>query len=142
MARVELPPKTEELIDDDKYPTLPWISFFDGVASGDTGTVWTPTFVGLTETGPAIKTGVYYRLNSNLAFFRITITPVTDTSATNGVTYCNNFPLSITSAGVAVSCSSFTAAVAGITTADNRIYTGTWAAITSPITIVGLMEVS
>lgn len=142
MATAKLPPQTEELIDDNKFPTLAWVSFFDGLASGDTGTTWTPTFVGLTETGTATKTGVYYRITNKLAYFRILITPATDTSATAGVTYCNNFPLTITSAGASVTCSSFTAGVAGITSADKRIYTATWSAITSPITIIGLMEVS
>jgi hypothetical protein len=142
MARVQLPPKTEELVDENKFPTLTWISFFDGLASGDTGTVWVPTFVDLTETGAATKTGVYFRLTSTLVYFRITITPATNTSAVAGTTYCSNFPLTITSAGVAVSLSSFTAAVAGITASNKRIYTGTWTAITSPVTMVGLMEVS
>jgi len=142
MALVRLPPQTEEVVDENKFPTLSWLAFFDGLSNGDTGTIWTPTFVGLTETGTATKTGVYYRISSKLAYFRILITPATDTSAVAGTTYCNNFPLTIASAGASVTCSSFTAAVAGITPSDKRIYTATWTAITSPITIVGLMEVS
>jgi hypothetical protein len=142
MARVQLPPKTEPLIDEDKYPTLTWVSFFDGVATGDTGTVWTPTFVGLTEVGTAVKTGIYYRLNSKLAYFRITITPATSTTAVAGTTYCNNFPLTITSDGMATTCSSFTAATAGVTASDRRIYTTAWVAIPTPIIITGTIEVN
>jgi len=142
MARVELPPKTEPLIDEDKFPTLNWVSFFDGLATGDTGTVWTPTFVGLTEVGAATRTGIYYRLNSKLAYFRIKITPATSTSAVAGTTYCNNFPLTITSDGASISCSGTTAATAGITASDKRIYTATWTAITTPVVITGTIEVN
>jgi hypothetical protein len=142
MARVQLPPKTEELIDEDKYPTLSWISFFDGVATGDTGTIWTPTFVGLTEVGAAVKTGIYFRLTSKLAYFRIKITPATSTTAVAGTTYCDNFPLSITSDGASLTCSSFTAASAGVTASDKRIYTAAWAAIVTPVTITGTIEVN
>jgi len=141
MARVQLPPQTEELIDEDKFPTLNWLSFFDGLASGDTGTAWSPNFVGLTEVGTATKSGIYYRLSTKLAFFRIVITPTTSTSAVAGTTYCDNFPLNISAASASFTCSSFTAATAGITSADKRIYTASWTAITSPITIVGLIEV-
>lgn len=142
MARALLPPKTETLIDDDRFATLNWLAFFEDLAVGDTGTAWTPTFVGLTETGgTATKTGRYWRLSNNLAYFRIVITPVTSTSAVNGTTYCDNFPLTISAAGANVTISGFTASVAGTTAADKRIYTATWTAITSPITIVGLLEV-
>jgi hypothetical protein len=137
-----LPPKTEPLVDDDKFTTLNWLAFFDTLANGDTGTAWTPTFVGLTETGgTATKTGRYFRISKTLAYFRIVITPVTDTSAVAGTTYCDNFPLLISQAGVCVTLSSFTAAVSGVTAADKRIYTAAWTTITSPITLVGLLEV-
>ena len=142
MSRILLPPKTEPLIDDDKFTTLNWLSFFDGLANGDTGTTWTPTFIGLTETGTATKTGVYYRLTNKLAYFRIVITPATDTTAVLGTTYCNNFPLNITAQGMVNTISSFTAATSGATSADKRIYTAAWAAITTPITITGMLEVS
>ena len=142
MSRALLPPKTEPLIDDNKFPTLNWLAFFDGLATGDTGTAWTPTFTGLTETGTATKTGVFYRLTNKLAYFRIVITPATDTTAVAGTTYCNNFPLNISAAGLVGTVSGFTAAVSGATSADKRIYTAAWAAITTPVTIIGLLEVS
>lgn len=136
-----LPPKTEPLTDDDKFTTLNWLAFFDTLANGDTGTAWTPTFVGLTETGTATKTGRYFRISKTLAYFRIVITPATDTTAVNGTTYCDNFPLLISQAGVCVTLSGFTAAVSGCTASDKRIYTASWTTITSPITLVGLLEV-
>lgn len=141
MSRVLLPPKTETMVDEDSFPTLNWLSFFEGLSTGDTGAVWTPTFTGLTEVGTATKTGVYYRLTNKLAFFRIVITPATNTTAVAGTTYCNNFPLNITAQGLVATISDYTAAVSGATTAK-RIYTAAWAAVATPITLIGLLEVS
>lgn len=136
-----LPPKTEPLVDEQYFATLNWLIFFDQLANGDEGTAWTPTFVGLTEVGTATKTGIYYRLSKKLVFYRIVITPGTNTSSVAGTTYCNNFPLTMTRDGVNVTCSGFTAAVGGSTYSDKRIYTAAWAAIVTPITIVGIAEV-
>lgn len=136
-----IPPKTEPLIDDDKFSTLNWLIFFEQLANGDLGTAWTPTFVGLTETGTATKTGKYYRISKTLVYYRIVITPATDTSAVNGTTYCDNFPLTMISDGANITCSGFTAALGGTTYSNKRIYTATWTAITTPITIVGIVEV-
>jgi len=141
MSRPILPPRTEEIIDEDKFPTLNWLSFFEQLASGDTGTAFTPTFVGLTEVGVATKTGQFWRLSSRIAYYRMIITPTTSTSATLGTTYCNNFPLVITQAGVCFSLSGFTAAVSGVTASDKRIYTSAWTTITTPITLTGILEV-
>lgn len=137
-----LPPKTETLIDEDKFATLNWLAFFEDLAIGDTGTTWTPTFVGLTEVGTATKTGIYWRLSNRLTYFRIVITPTTNTSAVAGTTYCDNFPLNIAQAGVSVSLSGSSAALAGITSSPKRIFTGTWTTITTPITLVGIVEAS
>jgi hypothetical protein len=141
MARALLPPTFEALVDDNKKATLTWASFFEGLSTGDAGTSWTPTFTGLTEVGAATKTGVYYRLSQKVVFFRITITPETSTTAVLGTTYCDNFPLVIANSGVCASISSFTANVSGVSASEGRIYTSAWSAITSPITLVGLMEV-
>ena len=137
-----LPPRSETLIDDDKFATLNWLAFFENVATGDSGTVWTPTFTALTEVGTATKTGIYWRLNDRIAYFRIVITPTTDTSATAGTTYCDNFPLNIAQAGVSVSLSGSSAVIAGVTSTPKRIYTGGWTTITTPVTLVGIVEVS
>lgn len=142
MSLALLPPKTEELVDENKFTTLNWLAFFDDLATGDLGTSFTPTFVGLTEVGTATKTGKYFRLTKGLAYFRIVITPGTSTSATLGTTYCDNFPLNITAQGMASTVSSYTAATSGVTSSPKRIYTASWSAITTPITITGLIEVS
>ena len=135
-----LPPKTEPVIDKEKFMTLPWLIFQDQLASGDAGTSWTPTFTGLTEVGTATKTGVYYRLSKKLVYYRIVITPGTNTSATNGTTYCNNFPLVMSANGANITVSGFSASVAGSESSTNRIYTATWSTITTPITIIGIAE--
>lgn len=134
-----LPPRTEPMIDDDKFTTLDWTAFFESLATGDAGTSWTPTFTGLTEVGGAATiTGVYYRLSAKICFFKIVITPVTSTSATLGTTFCNNFPLAIQGSNAVTTVSGFTAAPAG---ADSTgIYASTWTAITSPITLTGTIE--
>lgn len=137
-----LPPKTEPIVDDDKFATLNWLIFFDQLATGDTGASWTPTFTGLTEVGTATKTGVYYRISRKLVYYRIVITPGTNTSAVNGTTYCGNFPLTMTSDSANITCSGFTASTAGSTSSNNRIYTATWSLITTPLTIVGIAEVT
>ncbi len=141
MTQAQLPIQTEPLIDDKKFITLPWQVFFESLSTGDLGTPFTPTFVGLTSTGTPTSTGVYYRLSQKVCFFRITITPATDTSAIAGTTYCNNFPLTFTNPGVSFSISGSTAATARISSSDNRIYTGTWTTITNPVTIIGIAEV-
>lgn len=135
-----LPPKTEPVVDNQKFANFNWLVFFDELANGDAGTPWTPTFSGLTEVGTAVKTGVYYRISKKLIYYRIVITPGTNTSATLGTTYCNNFPLTMSANGANVTLSSYTAAVSGSTSSDNRIYTATWSLITTPITIIGIAE--
>lgn len=135
-----LPPKTEPVVDKEKFMTLPWLIFQDQLADGDAGTTWTPTFTGLTEVGTATKTGVYYRISKKLVYYRIVITPGTNTSATNGTTYCNNFPLTMSANSANITVSGFTAAAAGSESSTNRIYTATWSLITTPITIVGIAE--
>lgn len=141
MAITVLPPRTEPMIDDDKFATLNWTAFFDSLASGDAGTTWTPTFTGLTEVGGAATiTGTYYRLSAKICFVKIVITPVTNTSATLGTTFCNNFPLTIRGANAVTTVSGFTASVAGAN--STGIYAATWAAITTPVTLTGIIEAS
>lgn len=141
MPLATLPPQFEKLVDEEKVATLPWQIFFEGLASGDAGVTWTPTFVGLTTVGTPTITGKYYMINNGLAYFRIVITPGTNTSAVNGTTYCDNFPLTFTANSANTTVSGFTAAPAGTDAATRRIYTATWTAITTPITIVGTAEV-
>lgn len=141
MALVLLPPQTEPLIDENSFADLNWLIFFQQLADGDTGTVWTPTFTGLTEVGTATKTGIYYRLSKALVVYRIVITPGTNTSSVAGTTYCNNWPLGMTQNGFSVTTVTNTAGVSGSTASDKRIYTPTWTTVASAVTIIGLVEV-
>lgn len=139
MTLPALPQRTEPLIDEEKFATLNWLAFFDSISAGDAGTTWTPTFTGLTEVGGAATiTGTYYRLSQKICFFKIVITPVTNTSATLGTTFCNNFPLTIRGANAVTTVSGFTASVAGAN--STGIYAATWAAITTPVTLTGIIE--
>lgn len=133
------PPPTYELIADKDTGkvTLPWLLFFDQVFTGDQGTPWVPTITGLTISGTPVITGSYYQMGS-LAFFKIVIVPATSTTSVSGTTYCNNFPLTISSD---TSCSAVTnapsAALGMCDSATNRIYFPSWTAITSQVTISG-----
>jgi hypothetical protein len=139
MTQPVLPPRTEELIDEDKFATLNWTAFFESVAAGDAGSTWTPTFTGLTEVGGAATiTGAYYRLSAKLVFIKIVITPVTNTSATLGTTFCNNFPLTIRGSNAVTTVSGFTASTAGAN--STGIYAATWSAITTAVTLTGIIE--
>lgn len=140
MTLAQLPLRTEPLVDDQKFPTLAWQAFFENLAGGDVGTLWTPTFTNLTTVGVPTYSGIYYRLSAKLAAFFVVITPATSTTAVAGTTYCKGFPLTFTKQGVSFSIGGSGAAVAGIET-DGKIYTGNWSAITTPITIFGFGEV-
>lgn len=142
MSLPELPLQSEAVVDDNKNITLPWQVSLEAISAGDTGTTWTPVFTGLTATGTPTITGIYYQISKALAYFRIVITPATNTSAVNGTTYCDNFPLTFKNDSANTTVSGFTAATSGTTTSGNRIYTATWTSIASPITICGVAEVN
>lgn len=143
MSGPQIPPNTEPLVDGDKNVTLPWQAYFESTSEGDPGNVWTPTFQGLTSTGPAPTfTGTYYYLSQKLAYFSIVIAPGSggDTSAVAGTTYCDNFPLSLSVDSVAATIGGAGAAVAAVASSAKQIYTATWTGATGNITIVGIVE--
>ncbi len=134
-------PTNEQMIDNRGNLTIPWLNFFQGLYNGDTGTEWTPTFVGLAETGTATFTGRIYRIGQRLAYFTITVTPATDTTSTAGVTYCDNFPMTLSANGTCLASSGVIGSSGGMCLASsNRIYTPAWAAFTTPVTVAGLVE--
>lgn len=124
-----------------------WLDFVNGLWVGDTGTPatgtasWTPTFTGLT--GAATITGKVFKLSQQLAYFWVRIVPATTTSSTLGTTYVDNFPLDVLSFGA---CTATVENIVGgaasgiIEPIANRIYTPTWAAVASAITISGTIE--
>lgn len=121
--------------------TLPWILFFNNIVSGSVGVPWVPTFVGLTEVGLAVKSGIYFVVSNALAYFRIIITPVTSTSSTAGSTYVDNFPLTIVAPATFGTIVGNADAGLGTTNAsNNRLYTPTWTTITGAVILSGFVE--
>jgi hypothetical protein len=137
------PPSGDQVVDKDGFMSLSWLLFNNGIYEGDTGTDWTPAFTSLTQTGTPTITGRYYRVLRRLCFFRVLIVPGTDTTSTAGTTYINNFPLTFTSDGVCFAVSGNLGATPGhIVASNNRIYVPAWTAVTVPLTVIGIGEVS
>lgn len=142
MSLAPLPSQAQPLVDEEGKVTLPWQAALDGIVGGDGGNTWTPTFTGLTVSGTPTFKGVYYQISNTLVYYAITIIPATSTTSVAGTTYCDNFPFTITNAGANITVSGFTASAGGTTASDKRIYPAAWSAITTPITIIGIAEVS
>lgn len=122
-------------------PTIPWTLFFDSTFRGDQGTDWTPNFVNLSSTGTPTITGRYYQLSGQIVYFRITVTPATNTSATAGTTYVDNFPLNIAFDGACLAMAGTTGSNAGhVVASTQRIYVPTWTNVTVPVTVTGMAE--
>lgn len=139
MTKVTPPPIQNPILDEAGNLSIMWTLFFNSIFTGDTGTNWTPTFTGLTQTGTPTITGTYYKLSQSLVYFTITITPSTDTSSIAGTTYIDNFPLDIKGAGACFALANNTGGGAGMANADeSRIYTPVWTTIASPLTVVGI----
>lgn len=139
---VQEPPINEPLFrEESRVPSIPWALFFDSIWRGDRGTVWTPTFTGLTITGTPTITGRFYRVGRALCYFRVKIVPSTDTTAVAGTTYINNFPLTLSADGACNAVSGLLGSNAGMCdSATNRIYVPAWTGVTVPLTIVGTVE--
>lgn len=119
-----------------------YLEFFDGLYNGDPGTSWIPTFTNLTTVGTPSITGIYYRVG-RLCYFHVNIIPATSTSSTSGSTYINNFPLTIRNfSAVTAVTNAPSAAQSMADSTNNRIYTPTWSAVTSQVTITGFIEAS
>lgn len=137
------PPIYSPVVDSDQKMVIPWVLFLNQIAKGDAGSTWTPTFTSLASTGTPVLTGVYYKISAKLTYFRIVVTPATDTSSTFGTTYVNNFPLSIKADGACSAVSGTSGSAVGVVNAsNNRIYVPGWTSITVPVTITGTIEAS
>lgn len=138
------PPIYQPLITDQSgKASLPWILYFNQLFTGDAGTSWTPSFVSLAQTGVPTITGKYYRLSAALAYFAVSITPATNTTATAGTTYIGNFPLTMKGDGICFAVSGLLGSSSGMCEkASNRVYVPAWAAVTVPLTVVGIVEAS
>lgn len=106
---------------------------------------WTPTFTGLTTVGSVSYTGRIVRLGPLCLFTAEITTSGGGTSAsTSGVTYIDNFPY-VPRNNAACSVSDITALAAigaGVVNSSNgRIFSPTWGATSSTITLSGIVEV-
>lgn len=136
---VDPPPINEILTEQNGLPKLPWILFFNNVFEGDSGTEFVPTFQNLTIVGTPEITGRYYRLNQQFVYFTVEITPATSTSATAGTTYIDNFPLTFQADSACWALSGGVGDGPGhIVSSTNRIYVPSWAAVTVPLTVIGI----
>lgn len=141
MSNLAPPPIQEAMIDQDGFPSVPWIMFFNSVFQGDYGTDWTPVFDSLTSVGTPTITGNYKLVSRQLVFFRITVTPSTSTTATSGTTAVTNFPMTFSNHGIVFAVANNSGTNSGMVNAtDNKIYVPSWSAVTTPVTIIGLAE--
>lgn len=143
MTEVTPPPIYQPLADDKTgIASTPWILFYNSLFTGDTGNAWSPQFTNLTVVGtsPTI-TGTYYRLGRSLVYFRVKIIPGTNTSATAGTTFINNFPLKMSGDGACFAVSGLLGTNAGVCdSASNAVYVPSWSAVTVPLSIIGMVE--
>lgn len=143
MSTIKPPPLYDPVIEENGIASGTWTLFFNSIFTGDTGTDWTPEFVNLGSTGTPTITGRYYRISRNLVYFRIVVTPATDTSSVAGLTYVQNFPLQMRGDGACFSLapSSGTGGSIGVAAASSgRIFTPVWTSVTVPVIVVGMVE--
>lgn len=142
MTQFSEPPVIHQICDEDLLVTQPWLLHFIGNYQGDVGSTWTPTFQNLTEVGTPTITGRYYRLIRRICYFAVRIVPGTNTSATAGTTYIDNFPLIFTGDGICFAVTGNLGDGPGhVVSGSNRIYVPSWSAVTVPLTIIGMGEV-
>jgi len=143
MSKITAPPLYEAMVDNSNAPMPAWTIFFNRLFTGDTGTDWTPTFTGLTETGTPTITGKYYAISKSLIYFRVVVTPATDTSSVAGTTYINNFPLSMRNhglCGAALPAAGLGGTLGVCDYLSGRIYTPVWTLANVPVIVIGMVE--
>lgn len=143
MSNLQGPPIYDPLAGDDGKANLSWILFFNELFSGDTGTAWSPIFSGLTITGGAPQvTGTYYSIGQ-FCVFEVHIVPGTSTTSTAATTAITNFPLQMQFDGINFAVSNGGGSGSGMCAqVSNLIYTPGWSAVTTPISIIGLVRAS
>lgn len=143
MSNITPPPTADQIVDQEGFINLSWASFMNNLYEGDTGATWTPTFTSLTTVGTPTITGRYYRLTRRLVYFAVAIVPATSTSATAGTTYIDNFPLTFSGDGIVFAVTGGLGDGPGhIVASSNRVYVPAWSAVTVPLTVIGICEVS
>jgi hypothetical protein len=134
-------PINQQIVDESGLPTLPWTLFFNETFNGDAGNAFAPNFVGLSSSGTPTITGRFYRLSQYLVYFRIDVVPSTNTSATAGTTYVDNFPLNVTGNGFCTVVAGNSGGSIGMVRAsDKRIYVPAWTNVTDTVSVLGICE--
>jgi hypothetical protein len=123
------------VIDQSGKLTLPFTLFFTGLYTGDTGTTFSPTAVGLTSVGTPTIVGAYFK-DGQFYDFYIYIQPGTNTSSTSGTTYFE-LPFDVQQDGYCGAVTGTNASMGAVIASSNRCYPPSWATITTPITIQG-----
>lgn len=144
MSNFNPPPIDNPVVDQGGIATIPWTLYFNSTFTGDAGTTWIPQFTNLTVVGasPTI-TGRIYRLSRYISYFSVNIVPGTNTSATAGSTYINNFPLTMRADGICFAVSGLLGSNSGsCDRTSNRVYVPTWTTVTVPLTVIGIVEAS
>lgn len=135
-------PITQNVIDENGFPTLPWTLFFNQSYQGDAGDTWDANFIDLTG-NTASAVGRYYRISQYLVFFSIIVVPNGNTSSVAGTTYIDNFPLTFNGNGFNTVLAGLGGGAIGINrSSDNRIYIPAWTNLSDPLTIIGFGEAS
>ncbi len=136
------PPTQDQMADESGLAKLSWILFFNSIFSGDPGQSWTPTFTSLANVGGAPSvTGKIFQLSQSLVLFSARVVPVTNTTSTAGTTYIDNFPFTAAGDGICFAVTGLLGSNAGmVDQASNRIYVPAWAAVTVPLSIIGIVE--
>lgn len=143
MSRIQPAPIKDNLTTEDGDISFTWVTFFNQLYNGDTGTAWTPSFTNLTVVGAAPTiTGSVYRIGQSLAYFSIKIVPGTNTSSVAGTTYVNNFPVSVKTPGPCfVLSGNLGGSIGMIENSSSRIYTPVWATVATTLWVVGMCEI-
>ena len=142
MAINNSPPVNDKIVDDKGMVTASWAEHFYKISRGDQGTAFTPVATSLGSTGTPTLTGIYYKISSKLVYFRILVTPATNTSSTAATTYFTGLPVTLAANGFCTAEWSNIADIGQCTATGNRIYTPTWTNITVPVTVSGVIEAS
>ena len=140
------PPVKVPLFEANGMVNREWALFFQNLSQGDPGTLWTPTYSGLTLVGSVVHTGKWYRISDYMQYFWATITSSGGGThaSTAGTTYLSNYPSDITGNGGSVRVSNMATNIAaggGVAVASNdRIYLPTWAATAETFVVAGVVE--
>lgn len=138
-SKGSLIPTLESIVDKTGNVTMRWLQFFQYLLDGDSGTLWSPEFVGLISTGAPNFSGVFYE---NLGFvdFYARITPGIDTSSVSGSTYLN-LPFQPSQDTTVFVNTDINGVATGLSASLKRVWMPQWDNIISPITVSGRVPI-